>query len=139
MGSAANRRRDAMHKFSRDLVNQNAAIVVGNVNARAIARTRQGRSSLDAGWGMLKTMLAYKCEHAGVVFEVVDEAYTTQSCSCCGAIAGSSPKGRTGLGIREWQCSECGASHERDVNAARNILAAGHSRLAGGIPHQSAA
>jgi IS605 OrfB family transposase len=128
-----------MHKFSRDLVNQNAAIVVGNVNARAIARTRLGKSSLDAGWGMLKTMLVYKCEHAGVVFEVVDEAYTTQSCSSCGALPPERPRGIAGLGIREWVCSECGASHDRDINAARNILAAGHSRLAGGIPHQSAA
>lgn len=135
----ANRRRDAMHKFSRDLINQNAAIVVGNVNARAIARTRLGKSSLDAGWGMLKTMLEYKCDYAGVVFEVVDEAYTTQSCSSCGSLPPERPRGFAGLGIREWQCSECGASHERDVNAARNILAAGHSRLAGGIPHQNAA
>ncbi|WP_143164524.1 zinc ribbon domain-containing protein, partial [Lampropedia hyalina] len=44
------------------------------------------------------------------------------------------PKGIAGLGIREWTCSECGAAHDRDVNAARNILAAGHCRLAGGIP-----
>jgi IS605 OrfB family transposase len=133
----ANRRKDAMHKFSRDLVNQNAAVFVGNVNARAIARTRLGKSSLDAGWGMLKTMLEYKCEHAGIVFKEVNEAYTTQTCSCCGSISDSSPKGRAGLGIREWACSECGASHDRDINAARNILAAGHSRLAGGIAFHS--
>jgi IS605 OrfB family transposase len=129
-----NRRKDAMHKFSRRLVNHNSAIIVGNVNSSAIARTRLAKSSLDAGWGMLKTMLEYKCAHAGVVFEVVDERYTTQSCSCCGSIPDSSPKGRAGLGIREWCCDACGAHHDRDVNAARNILAAGHGRLAGGIP-----
>ena len=129
-----NRRKDAMHKFSRQLVDQNAAIIVGNVNASAMTRTRLAKSSLDAGWGMLKTMLAYKCDHAGVVFEEVNEAYTTQSCSCCGSIPASSPKGRSGLGIREWCCDACGAHHDRDVNAARNILAAGHGRLAGGIP-----
>ncbi|WP_424566336.1 zinc ribbon domain-containing protein [Thiothrix litoralis] len=54
--------------------------------------------------------------------------------SCCGSISASSPKGRAGLGLREWTCAECGTLHDRDVNAARNILAAGHSRLVGGIP-----
>jgi IS605 OrfB family transposase len=130
----ANRRKDAMHQFSRELVNQNAAIIVGNVNARAMTQTPMAKSSLDAGWGMLKTMLAYKCEHAGVVFEVVNEAYTTQTCSSCGTLPPERPKGIAGLGMREWTCSECGASHDRDINAARNILAAGHRRLEGGIP-----
>jgi transposase len=83
---------------------------------------------------MLKTMLEYKSHQAGVVFEVVNESYTTQTCSCCGAIPASSPKGRAGLGIREWVCSDCGAAHDRDVNAAKNILAAGHRRLAEGVP-----
>ncbi|MFW9622282.1 MAG: zinc ribbon domain-containing protein [Macromonas sp.] len=69
-----------------------------------------------------------------MVFEEVNEAYTTQTCSCCGVIPASSPKGRAGLRIREWTCSECGAVNDRDVNAARNILAAGHRRLVAGIP-----
>ncbi|MGB3918516.1 MAG: transposase [Thiothrix litoralis] len=67
------------------------------------------------------------------MFEEIDEAYTTQACSCGGSISVNSPKGRAGLGIREWICAECGTLHDRDVNAARNILAAGHSRLVGGI------
>lgn len=58
----------------------------------------------------------------------------SQSCSHCGCISSSSPKGRTGLRIREWTCSECGAKHDRDINAAKNILALGHQRLAVGIP-----
>ncbi|HHR1373298.1 TPA: zinc ribbon domain-containing protein [Citrobacter freundii] len=58
----------------------------------------------------------------------------TQVCSCCGTIPASSPKGRAGLEIREWTCCECGTTHDRDVNAAKNILAAGHRRLAVGIP-----
>ena len=67
-------------------------------------------------------------------FEEVNEAYSTQVCSCCGAKPDSSPKGRTDLGIRHWICSECGAEHDRDINAAKNILAAGgHPRLDGGI------
>ena len=66
------------------------------------------------------------------MFEEVNEAYTTQTCSCCGSRC-SSPKGRAGLGIREWTCLQCGTLHDRDVNAAKNILALGHERLGGGI------
>ncbi|WP_338065754.1 transposase [Rhodoferax antarcticus] len=69
-----------------------------------------------------------------MVFEEVHEAYTTQICSCCGSNPSNSPKGRTGLGIREWTCNVCGSVHDRDVNAARNILALEHERLAVGIP-----
>jgi len=127
----ANRRKDALHKYSRKLVNENAAIFVGNVSSLGLAKTKMAKSVLDAGWGMLKTMLEYKCDHAGIVYEEVNEAYTTQSCSCCGCIPESSPKGRAGLGIREWTCSDCGTTHDRDVNAAKNILAVGLDRLAG--------
>jgi len=133
----ANRRKDALHKFSRNLVNQNAAIFVGNVNARAITQTKLAKSSLDAGWSQLRTMLSYKSDHAGIVYEEINEAYTTQACSRCGAISSSSPKGRAGLGIRQWICVECGTLHDRDINAAKNIAALGHGRLAGGIAFQS--
>lgn len=128
-----NRRSDTLHKYSRKLVDNNAAIFVGNVNSLGLAKTKMAKSVLDAGWGILKTMLEYKCDHAGIVFEEVNEAYTTQTCSCCGSRQ-NSPKGRAGLGIREWTC-ECGATHDRDINAAKNILAVGHDRLAVGIPH----
>ena len=128
------RRKDRIHKFTTALVNSHAAIIVGDVSSEKLARTRMAKSVLDAGWGMLKTQLAYKAIAQSVVFEVVNESNSTQTCSCCGVIPDSSPKGRAGLGIREWVCSECGAEHSRDVNAARNILAAGHCRLAGGIP-----
>ena len=129
-----NTRKDAMHKFSTGLVARNAAIFVGNVQAGAMVKTRMAKSTLDAGWSMLKTMLEYKSHQAGIVFEEVNEAYTTQTCSSCGVIPASSPKGRTGLRMRRWTCCDCGAEHHRDVNAARNIAARGHARLAGGIP-----
>lgn len=129
-----NRRKDALHQFSSRLVKANAAIFVGNVSSARLAKTRMAKSVLDAGWSMLRTQLQYKAIAQGVVFEEVNEAYTTQSCSCCGSIGQSSPKGRAGLGIREWACVDCGAVHDRDINAARNILALGHQRLAGGIP-----
>ena len=130
----ANRRKDAIHKFTTDLVKNNAAIFVGDVASAKLVKTKMAKSTLDAGWAMFKTALEYKCRQAGVVFEVVNEAYSTQTCSACGALPESRPNGIAGLGIREWACSECGAVHDRDVNAAANILAAGHRRLAAGIP-----
>ncbi len=128
-----NQRKDMLHKFSTVLVRDNAAIFVGDVASVKLVKTRMAKSTLDAGWAMFKTMLEYKSQQAGIVFDVVNESYTTQTCSCCGSIPASSPKGRAGLGIRGWTCCECGAVHDRDVNAARNILAAGHRRLAEGI------
>ena len=128
-----NQRKDALHKLSTALVQQNAAIFVGDIASAKLVKTKMAKSTLDAGWAMFKTMLEYKSHQAGIVFEIVNEAYSTQTCSCCGVIPASSPKGRAGLGIREWTCSECATVHDRDVNAARNILAAGHRRLAAGI------
>ena len=128
-----NQRKDDMHQFSTKLVRENAAIFVGDVASAKLVKTKMAKSTLDAGWSSLKTMLEYKSHQAGIVFMEVNEAYSTQTCSCCGSIPVSSPKGRAGLRIREWTCSDCGAVHDRDVNAARNILAAGHRRLAVGI------
>ena len=129
-----NTRHNQLHQFSTELVKAYAAIVIGNVSSKALAKTKMAKSVLDAGWSSFKIMLRYKCENAGVWFEEVSERYTTQTCSCCGNTSANSPKGRAGLGIREWNCPECGAVHDRDINAARNILALGHERLAAGIP-----
>ena len=129
----ANCRKDYLHKASTMLVKNNALIVVGNLSAKKLVRTKMAKSVLDTGFAAFKTMLKYKCENAGVLFEEVNEAYTTQTCSCCGS-RHSSPKGRSGLGIREWNCMECGTLHDRDINSAINILALGHERLAVGIP-----
>lgn len=126
---AANRRKDALHKMSRKLVNTNALIVVGNVSPTKMAKTRMAKSALDAGWAMLKTMLVYKCDHAGIVFKEVNEAFSSQTCSCCGSRPQERPRGIAGLGIREWTCGNCGATHDRDVNAARNILRIGLDTL----------
>jgi putative transposase len=127
----ANRRQDFLHKLSTQLVKGYGAIFVGNVNASALAKTGHAKSVLDAGWSTFRTQLRYKCDPAGVWFEEVNEAFSTQTCSVCHSRAG--PQGREGLGMREWQCSACGAIHDRDVNAAHNILAAGLRRLAEGI------
>mgnify|MGYP003459577979 CR=1 FL=1 len=107
--------------------------MIGNINSKALAKTKMAKSTLDAGWSSLKTMLEYKSRQAGVMYEEVNEAYSTQTCSSCGEISPNSPKGMSGLGIRGWQCG-CGAVHDRDINGAKNILAMGHHRLAVGIP-----
>lgn len=124
-----NQRKDGLHKFSAKLVQENGAIFVGDVSAAKMIKTKMAKSTHDAGWSMFKTMLKYKCHQAGVVFEVVPENYTTQTCNACGVIAG--PKGRAGLNKRVWKC-ECGTVHDRDVNAALNIRAIGLNRLAEG-------
>lgn len=133
----ANRRLDDLHKFSTKIAREHAAVFVGDVSSMKLAKTSMAKSVYDAGWGLLKTMLEYKCRWAGVIFDVVDERFSTQICSSCGCIPPNSPKGRTGLRIRAWTCGACGAVHDRDVNAAKNILAAGHGRLAGGNPESS--
>src|ERR1700680_3898905 len=78
------------------------------------------KSVLDAGWGMLKTQLHYKGQQAGRCVQVVNERDTSRICSCRGALTG--PQGVNGLRVRRWCCANCGESHDRDVNAARNIL-----------------
>lgn len=127
-----NSRKDQLHKLSTALVEEYGAIFIGNVNASALAKTRLAKSVHDAGWSMFRTMVQYKSDDAGVWFDEVDEAFSTQTCSCCKRRTG--PKGLEGLGIREWACFECGAYHHRDINSGDNILAAGRRRLTVEIP-----
>lgn len=114
----ANVRKDYLHKVTTDLARTYALIAVGNVNSKRLARTRFAKSVLDAGWSMSRTMLKYKS--AGYV--EVDEAFSTQACSLTGELPPERPKGIAGLGIRTWSCSSCGETHDRDENAAKNIL-----------------
>ena len=108
----------------------NAAIFVGDVSSVKLVKTRMAKSTLDAGWALFKAMLDYKSRQAGIVFEEVNEAYSTQTCSGCGLLGG--PKGLEGLGIRRWQGGECGVEHDRDINAARNIARRGLASLQAG-------
>lgn len=123
----ANRRLDFLHKASTKLVNNCELIVVGDVSSSKLTKTNLAKSVNDAGWATFKTLLSYKAIARRVVYREVSERFTTQACSCCGAIGG--PKGREGLEVREWVCSECGAVLDRDVNAALNILRLGHQSL----------
>ena len=88
-----NQRKDELHKFSTELVRTSGAVFVGNVSSAKLVKTTMAKSTLDAGWSMLKTMLEYKCQRADVVFEVVDESLTSQTCSECGCLPASRPKG----------------------------------------------
>jgi putative transposase len=120
---AARRRKDALHKFSRRIVEKYRFIFIGDVSSLKLAKTRMAKSVLDAGWGMLKRQLQYKGEDAGRCVRVVNERYTTQECSSCHALTG--PAGLDSLVVRSWTCSGCGVTHDRDVNAAKNIRSVG--------------
>jgi IS605 OrfB family transposase len=122
---AAQRRKDALHKFSRKLVDQYQKIIVGDVSSTKLVKTRMAKSVLDAGWGMLKTQLSYKASAAGRCVMVVSERNTSSTCSNCRALTG--PKGLDMLTVRTWICGECGVTHDRDVNAAKNIRFAARS------------
>lgn len=117
---AANRRKDALHKFTRSTVDQYQKIVIGDVSSAWLTKTRMAKSVLDAGWGILKTQLQYKGQQAGRCVQVINESNTSRACSGCGCLSG--PTGLDMLDVRQWTCADCGESHDRDVNAARNIL-----------------
>ena len=128
----ANCRKDHLHKASARIALAHGVIFVGNVSSRKLARTRMAKSVLDAGWSTLRTQLTYKAmRHGGRCIEV-DERMSTQVCSACGALPEGRPKGIADLGIRQWECGDCGAAHDRDVNAARNIARRGLATLAEG-------
>lgn len=124
----ANRRQDFLHKESDRLTKECELIVVGDVSSSKLTKTNMAKSVNDAGWSTFKRLLEYKAIARKVVYREVSERLSTQTCSGCGAIGG--PKGRKGLGIREWVCGECHTIHDRDVNAAMNILRMGHHTLA---------
>jgi putative transposase len=120
---AARRRKDALHKFSRKIVNEYQTIKIGDVSSLKLAKTRMAKSVLDAGWGMLKTQLQYKGQQAGRSVIIVSERHSTRTCSDCKAPTG--PAGLDMLVVRTWVCSACRVTHDRDVNSARNHLSAG--------------
>ncbi|MBE1533463.1 RNA-guided endonuclease InsQ/TnpB family protein [Actinomadura algeriensis] len=118
----ADRRRDFLHKLSTRLVHENQVVVIENLNVRNMVKNHPlARAISDAGWRDLRAMLEYKADWYGRELVVIDRWFpSTRTCSECGTIAGKMP-----LGVREWECDGCGARHDRDVNAAKNVLAAG--------------
>ncbi|GLZ80792.1 transposase [Actinorhabdospora filicis] len=119
----ADQRRDWHHKLSTTVIRDNQAVFVEDLAVRGLARTRLAKSVHDAGWSAFLGMLQYKAMmHGRRLGRIGRFEPTSQVCSDCGAKDGPKP-----LSVRRWVCVNCRAVHDRDVNAARNILAAGRA------------
>jgi putative transposase len=119
----AGTRRDWQHKLSTAIIRENQAVYVEDLSVKGLARTRLAKSVHDAGWAQFTTMLEYKAARYGRIFAKVDRWLpTSQTCSVCFVIDGPKP-----LNVREWTCGACQTTHDRDVNAARIVLAAGRA------------
>jgi putative transposase len=123
------RRRDFLHQLTTRLVRDNQAVVIEDLSVRNMVRNHHlARAISDAAWREMRAMLAYKCDWYGRDLVVVDRWYpSSKTCSGCGRMAASLP-----LHVREWECVHCGTRHDRDINAAVNIRAAGLAVLACG-------
>ncbi len=117
----ADRRRDYLHKVTTRLVRENQVIAVEDLSVRNLLKNHAlARAVSDAGWRELRSMLEYKTDWYGRTLVVTDRWFpSSKLCSACGTLREQLP-----LNVREWTCA-CGAVHDRDVNAARNLLAAG--------------
>ncbi|HJA27305.1 MAG TPA: transposase [Candidatus Limosilactobacillus intestinigallinarum] len=114
----ANQRKDYLHKLTTALVKQYDVIVIEDLKAKNLQKNHcLARAIANASWYQFRIMLAYKCAWYGKRLVVVKPNYTSQICSHCGYHSGPKP-----LNIREWTCPNCGTHHDRDVNAAINIL-----------------
>jgi putative transposase len=116
-------RLDHAHKTALRLVRDSQAVYAEDLAIAGLARTRLAKSVHDAGWAQLLRLVEEKAEHYRRTFHRIGRFVpTSQICSACGANDGPKP-----LSVRTWTCADCGAVHDRDVNAARNILAAGRA------------
>lgn len=117
----ADRRRDVLHKLSTRIIRENQTVVIEDLAVRNMVRNRSlARAIHDASWMELRRQLEYKAQWYGRTVIAIDRFYpSSKTCSACGRINPSMP-----LNVRSWPCP-CGTTHDRDVNAAINILAAG--------------
>jgi putative transposase len=125
----ADRRKDFLHKLSTRLINENQVIAVESLQVKNMIRNRHlAKAIADVGWGEFIRQLEYKAEWYGRTVVKIDKFYpSSKQCFDCGYIMPKMP-----LNVRQWICPECGKHHDRDVNAAQNILAAGLAVLACG-------
>jgi putative transposase len=116
-------RLDHAHKIALRLVRDNQAVYAEDLCVSGLARTRLARSVHDAGWSQLLRLVGENAARYGRTFARIGRFEpTSQVCSACGVKDGPKP-----LQVRQWTCAACGTVHDRDVNAARNILAAGRA------------
>ncbi|MET7517207.1 RNA-guided endonuclease TnpB family protein [Streptomyces sp. NPDC005480] len=118
----ADRRRDGLHKLTTRLVRENQTLVIEDLTVRNMVRNRPlARAISDAAWRELRMMLEYKAAWYRRDLVVVDRFFpSSKLCSTCGTLQQKMP-----LNVREWTCETCGTTHDRDVNAAKNLLAVG--------------
>ncbi len=130
----ANQRNDALHKMTTKLVRENDVICMENLSVKNLVKNRKlAKSIMDASWGEVRRQLAYKTVWYGKELVIVDRFFpSSQICHCCGA---KNPATKD-LGIRYWVCPNCRAAHDRDINAAENILTEGLGKI--GLPAQRA-
>lgn len=115
----SNTRKDFLHKESTKLAKTKSVIVIEDLDIKGMLRNGNwNRQISDVGWGELRRMLEYKTEWYGSKLVVAPRYFpSSKRCSCCGYVANHLP-----LSIRNWQCTRCGTQHDRDVNAARNLM-----------------
>ena len=120
-----NQREDSLHKATSALIKNHDFVAVENLSAFNLLKNHNLAFSIsDVGWHSFLTKLKYKAARSGKTVHVIDRFYaSTQTCSECNEKTG--PRGLSQLSVREWTCSNCKTVHDRDVNAARNILAKG--------------
>ncbi|SRR6266568_314273 len=116
------RRRDFLHKVTTRLIRENQTVIIEDLSVRNMVRNHSlARAISDASWSEFRRMLEYKADWYGRTVVPVDRFYpSSKTCSACGVIAAKMP-----LNVREWACASCGVLHDRDVNAAKVLLAAG--------------
>ena len=121
-------RKDFLHKVSCRLANENQVVCVEDLNVKGMMRNHKLAKSIgDVSWSGFYRMLEYKmADHGGILVKVPKTFPSSQLCNCCGK---KNPKVRD-LSIRKWRCPECGCLHDRDINAAINILKKGMEVLA---------
>jgi putative transposase len=115
-------RKDFLHKLTTQLVRENQTIAVEDLAVKNMVKNHKLALAIsDASWGELVRQLEYKCDWYGRNFVKIDRWFpSSKRCGHCGHIVETLP-----LNIREWDCPSCGTKHDRDINAAKNILAAG--------------